>query len=103
MREATDLHASLCQAIADPTRISILYELHEKPCRVNELVQQLNLPQATISRHLKVLREQSIVETSREGSFVTYTLGYQRIIQALEIMRSIKSDIIKKEHDLIHE
>ncbi|MBT3228404.1 MAG: winged helix-turn-helix transcriptional regulator [Candidatus Marinimicrobia bacterium] len=103
MREATDLHASLCQAIADPTRISILYALNEKPCRVNELVTQLQSPQATISRHLKILREQAIVETHREGSFVTYSLGYQRIIQALDIMRSIKLDIVRKEHDLIHE
>ncbi len=102
MREATDLHANLCQAIAEPTRISILYALNEKPCHVNELVDQLKTPQTTISRHLKILREQSIVETQREGSFVFYSLGYQRIIQALDIMKSIKLDIVRKEHDLIH-
>jgi len=103
MREATDLHAGICQAIAEPTRISILYALNEKPCHVNELVTQLQIPQATISRHLKVLREQSIVETRREGAFITYSLGYQRIIKALDIMRSIKLDIVRKDHDLIHE
>ncbi len=102
MREVTDLHASLCQAIAEPTRISILYALDKKPCHVNELAEQLGIPQATISRHLKTLREQAIVNTQREGSFVIYTLGYQRIIKALDIMRSIKEDMIQNEHDLIH-
>jgi len=103
MKEATDLHASLCQAIAEPTRISILYALNEKPHRVNDLVEVLDLPQATISRHLKILREQSIVKTKRDGVFITYSLGYQRIIQALDIMKSIKLDIITKEHVLINE
>ena len=103
MKEATDLHASLCQAIAEPTRISILYALNDRPYRVNELVELLGLPQATISRHLKILREQSIVKTQREGSSITYSLGYQRIIQALDIMKSIKLDIINNEHVLIHE
>jgi len=103
MREATDLHASLCQAIAEPTRISVLYALNERPYRVNELVDLLGLPQTTISRHLKILREQSIVRTERVGTSVTYILAYKRIIQALDIMKSIKLDIINKEHVLIHE
>jgi len=103
MSQANNLHANLCQAIADPTRISILYALDKKPCHVNELADQLTLPQATISRHLKVLREQGVVHTRREGSFVIYTLGYQRIIKALDIMRSIKLDIIQNEHDIIHD
>jgi ArsR family transcriptional regulator len=103
MREAKDLHASLCQAIAEPTRISLLYALNEQPYRVNELVDLLGLPQTTVSRHLKVLREQSIVKTERVGNSVIYSLAYQRIIQALDIMKSIKLDIINKEHVLIHE
>ncbi|MCF7823297.1 MAG: metalloregulator ArsR/SmtB family transcription factor [Candidatus Marinimicrobia bacterium] len=103
MDSAAGLHANLCQAIADPTRIELLYALDKKPCHVNELAEQLALPQATTSRHLKILREQGIVTTLREGPFVIYTLRYQRIIQALDIMRSIKLDIIQNEHDLINE
>jgi len=101
MQEMTGMHASLCQAIADSTRISILYALADGSSHVNQLVEQLNLPQATISRHLKILREQSLVSTRREGSFVYYTLVYKRIINALDIMRSVKLDIIKHEHDIM--
>ncbi len=95
------MHAALCQAIADTNRISILYALQDGPCNVNELVKRLDLPQTTISRHLKILREQSLVSTQRKGSFIYYALIYKRIIQALDIMRSVKLDIVKREHSLI--
>ena len=101
MQDITSLHASLCQAIADSTRIAILYALGEGPCHVNQLVERLDIPQATISRHLKVLREQSLVSTRREGSYVYYDLVYKRILQALEIMRSVKLDIVKRDHDVM--
>ncbi len=101
VKEVTGLHASLCQAIADSTRISILYILGEGPCHVNQIVEQLDLPQATISRHLKVLREQSLVRTRRDGSYIYYELVYTRILNALDIMRSVKLDIVQHEHDIM--
>jgi len=101
LQDITGLHASLCQAIADSTRILILYALGEGPCHVNELAERLNLPQATVSRHLKVLREQSLVSTRREGSYIYYRLIYQRILKALDIMRSVKLDIVQHDHDVM--
>ena len=46
------LHKNICQALADPTRILILYRLKEKPLCVNELVEAMQLPQ---SHHLPPL------------------------------------------------
>jgi DNA-binding transcriptional ArsR family regulator len=39
--EINMLHQRICQALADPTRILILYRLNEKPLCVNELVQAI--------------------------------------------------------------
>lgn len=83
------LHERICQALADQTRILILYCLAEKPLYVNEMVEILNVPQSTISRHLRVLRERDLVDTEREGTAIRYTLTDSRIIKALDIMRSI--------------
>ena len=95
------MHATLCQAVADPTRIALLYELGEGPKHVNELVDGLNLPQATVSRHLKILRERSLVSTRREGSYVYYELANPRVLDALEIMRTILSDVLTQQHSLV--
>ncbi|RMH00042.1 MAG: ArsR family transcriptional regulator [Chloroflexi bacterium] len=100
-QELLSMHANLCQAIADPTRIALLYELGDGPKHVSQLLETLDLPQATVSRHLKVLRERSLVKTQRDGPFVYYELADRRILDALNIMRAIHTDILSRHHQLI--
>ena len=88
-QEIDMLHKRICQALADPTRIMILYHLAEKPQYVNELVDAMKIPQSTISRHLAVLRERSLVMTERDGAAIKYNLADYRIIEALDLMRAI--------------
>lgn len=88
-KEIEMLHNRICHALADPTRILILYHLAEKPQYVNELVDAMKIPQPTISRHLAVLRDRSLVVTERDGSAIKYNLADHRIIEALDIMRAI--------------
>ena len=88
-REVNLLHANICQALADPKRILILYALSEGPMNVTELTEALNVPQPTVSRHLKVLRERRLVLTEREGTSVRYSLSDARVIEALDTMRAV--------------
>jgi ArsR family transcriptional regulator len=88
-REVNLLHASLCQALADPTRILILYALAERPLYVGELAETLRAPQSTVSRHLKVLRERGLVHAARDGSLVRYSLADERVIEALDALRAV--------------
>jgi DNA-binding transcriptional ArsR family regulator len=87
--EINMLHQRICQALADPTRILILYLLANKPLCVNELVGLLNLPQSSVSRHLGILRERNLVKTERDGASIYNKLADHRIIDALDIMRAI--------------
>lgn len=85
------LHAEICQALADPTRILLLYRLAEGPRSVGELAAELNLSQPTVSRHLKVLRERGMATTERFGATVMYSLRDRRVIEALDLMRALLS------------
>ena len=96
LEELTILHAAICQALSDPKRISILYALDERPRHVNDLATDLGLPQPTVSRHLRVLRQQSLVLTEREGTWATYRLADRRTIQVLDTMRQIMCDALKR-------
>ena len=87
--EANLVHEHVCQALADPKRIVILYLLAEGPKNVTEIAETLESPQSTVSRHLKVLRERGLVSTEREGATVVYSLPDRRIIQALDLMRAM--------------
>jgi len=97
------MEAELCSAFADPTRILILYELDEHPRNVNELTADLNLPQPTISRHLKVLREKGLVSAERQGTNMLYSLADHRLIEALDTLRAVMRDRIVRRANLIAE
>jgi ArsR family transcriptional regulator len=83
------LHNRICQALAAPVRILILYRLKEKPLCVNELADIMQLPQSTISRHLNLLKGKNLVTTKRDGTAIYYKLAEPRIIEVLDAMREI--------------
>src|SRR3990172_11068783 len=93
-REVYQLHAEICQAISDPNRILILYELEEGPRSVGELAETLEMTQPTVSRHLKVLRDRRMVQTKREGTSIYYTLADPRVIEALNLLRGMLAGIL---------
>ena len=98
--EIRQLHARVCQALGDPTRIVILYILSEKPHNVNDLVKAIGQSQPLVSRHLKVLRERGMVNTERDGPSVIYSLADERIIQALDLMREVLADQLARQAQL---
>ena len=42
--EIYQLHANVCDGLADPIRILLLYTLSDAPCNVNDLSKRVNLP-----------------------------------------------------------
>ncbi len=90
--EISALEADFCSALSDPTRLLILYALSECPHNVTEIAVELDVIQPTISRHLKVLRDRGLVYTVRQGTTVTYHLADQRLIQALDVLRTVMRD-----------
>lgn len=97
------MEADLCSAFADPTRILILYALDERPRNVTELTLELQITQPAASRHLKVLRERGLVAADRQGTTVTYHISDQRLIQALDLLRSVLRDRIAHRASLMEE
>src|SRR5688572_25709489 len=71
--ELTDLDA-LFRGFADPTRIRILNLLVVGEMCVCDLVEILELPQPTVSRHLAYLRGAGLVAVTRESNFAHYRL-----------------------------
>jgi ArsR family transcriptional regulator len=95
--EITQLHAQVCSGLSDPTRILILYKVAEKPINVSDLAATLEIPQPTVSRHLKVLKERRMVTGDREGKSVYYSLSDKRIIQALDLLRAVLANSLEEQ------
>lgn len=102
-QEVSQLEADLCFALADPTRILILYALDEQPHNVTEITLELDITQPTASRHLKILRDRGLVHTERNGTTITYHLTDRRLIEALDILRSVLRDRLAHRASLMEE
>lgn len=102
-QEVSQLEAELCFALADPNRILILYALEEGPHNVTELGNALGITQPTTSRHLKILRERGLVKPERHGVVIEYHLNDRRILQALDLLRSVLRDRLMARANLMEE
>jgi len=87
--EIRRLHADICASLSDPTRIAILYLLDKEKINVKEMTARLDLPQSTVSRHLRVLRETNLVRGERSGQNIYYQLTDDRVIVALNLLREV--------------
>ncbi|MHB1928457.1 MAG: ArsR/SmtB family transcription factor [Acidimicrobiales bacterium] len=92
--EVVALHARLCQALADPKRLLLIYALADGPRTVGELCAELDLPQANVSQHLAILRDRGIVTASRSGSNVLYRLRGHQVVQALDLLRDYMREVM---------
>jgi ArsR family transcriptional regulator len=101
LEELELLHAQICQALGDPRRIQIMYALNEQPRCVNELAELLAVPQPTMSRHLAILRQRSLVLADREGTTITYRLADPAIIDILDTMRRLLRSAIERQAGIL--
>lgn len=86
MPEETELYdlAELFKAFGDSTRIRILFVLFEAEVCVCDLAKVLNMTQSAISHQLRILKQNKLVNSRREGKSVFYSLadGHVRTIIA---------------------
>ena len=71
--------ALLAKALAHPARVRILELLLTKDACCGEIVDELPLAQATVSQHLKVLKEAGLVVGEIAGPRVSYCASRERL------------------------
>ncbi|MEZ5039977.1 MAG: metalloregulator ArsR/SmtB family transcription factor [Saprospiraceae bacterium] len=78
--------ATIAKALGHPARIAIIqYLLKVNSCICGEIVEEVQLAQPTISRHLKELKALGIIKGTIEGTSVNYCIDASkwREIQSL--------------------
>ena len=76
--------AELFKVFGDSTRIQILFVLFEAEVCVCDLAEALHMTQSAISHQLRILKQNKLVKSRREGKSVFYSLadGHVRTIIA---------------------
>lgn len=71
--------AKAAKAFAHPARVAIMeYLLNTNACCNGDLVEEIGLAQATISQHLRELKDIGIIQGTIEGARVSYCIDPKR-------------------------
>lgn len=82
--------AQIAKALAHPARIAIIqYLLKSRICINGHLVQELGLAQATISQHLRELKDIGIIRGTIEGVSVNYCINRERWMEINKVFSGL--------------
>lgn len=94
--------AEFLKILADLTRLRIINLLLENPgMRVKDMVEVLELPQSTVSRHLAQLRQSGWVEVKRVDIWVQYRLSRNVIPELRVALQKLFSQDIVFQNDIL--
>ena len=84
--EVLVLVAERFKALAEPARLQILNCLRGGEMTVTELVEETELGQANVSKHLQLLHTLGFVNRRKEGLYVYYALADKSVFQLCDVM-----------------
>lgn len=87
---------ALFKALNDNTRREILELLREKDLTAGEIADQFNISKPSISHHLDILKQAGLVESTKEGQFVYYTLNTTVMDEIIKWMMQLNAPKKKK-------
>jgi DNA-binding transcriptional ArsR family regulator len=89
-----DIKSSFLRAIAQVTRLRILYYLKDGEKCQCEIIPRMKEDQSNISRHLTHMRDMGILESRREGVSIYYKIKDKRVFTLLSLAdEMVKADI----------
>lgn len=77
---------NIFMALSDPTRREIIQRLKKREMTPSELLDQIEVTQPTLSHHLDILKRADLIEGTREGQFIRYSLNMTVFQMAIEFM-----------------
>jgi ArsR family transcriptional regulator len=91
------IESDFLKAIAQPTRLKILYFLKGGERCACEIIPKMKEDQSNISRHLTHMRDMGILESRKEGVSVYYKIKDRRIFHLLSLVdEMVKAEIKEK-------
>ena len=89
--------------LAHPKRLMIMALVNQRPMSVGEIAAAIETPLATVSQHLRALRNKHMVEAHKEGQTVYYRTTDPRILEACTLIRQVLLDNLRKRGELARE
>jgi len=78
--------SKILKALSHPDRLKIVIGLYHDECNVTACQKKMQLPQSTISQHLRTIKEAGICVSRREGNNVCYKVVDEFAIEFLKMI-----------------
>ena len=89
--------AKLAKAIGHPARVAILdYLMKVDSCICGDIVNELPLAQATVSQHLKELKNAGLIKGNIEGNAICYCIDEKAFIKLQNYFLNLAKHVEKK-------
>ena len=82
-----DGKAAILKTIGHPVRLQIIAGLAHNCSCVKDIWECLNMPQAVVSQHLKVMKENGVLDAQRDGTRMRYYLKNQMIAELVKALQ----------------
>lgn len=89
LRQYFDLHSQVCRSISHPRRLHILYTLESGEMPVGELAEKVGFSGSSLSQHLNILKQASIIRSRRNGRQLLYGIANPLVMEAIHIMARV--------------
>jgi ArsR family transcriptional regulator len=91
------IESDFLRALAQPTRLRILYFLKDGEKCACEIIPKMKEDQSNISRHLTHMKDAGILESRKEGVSVYYKIKDKRVFTLLSLVdEMVKAEIKEK-------
>lgn len=87
MKPLFAMHADMCQALANPHRLAIMYSLKDGEKCVGDIGVELGISVQNVSQHLRILKERLLVRSRKEGQTVYYSITNPKFVEACALIR----------------
>ena len=83
------------QALADPTRRTILEQLRRGPSAVGRLADKVPVSRPAVSQHLRVLKGAGLVRERQEGTRRVYSVELQGLVELRRYLDGFWEDVLQ--------
>lgn len=100
-RRIYELQARLCQVLASPKRLEILYTLKDTEMTAGELAKAVDVTMPNLSQHLSLMKQHGLVESRKEGLNMYYRVGSEQILDTLASVRRVLAEQLARQSVLL--
>ena len=90
--ELIEAVSNILKILGEPSRLKIVLALNEGEMCVNHIVEAVDSSQSAVSHQLRILKDNKIIKSRREGQSVVYSLDDEHIMQIVMIAKEHLED-----------